>query len=113
MNKISKEEFIRIMKRLEETEKTKNEIDKIIKESTDCIISDFTNAGSLMICHEDIVIRLLEIMFNDEDTISWWIYDLEYGKKYKDGCITEKDGTIIDVSTAEKLYDFLVREEKL
>ncbi len=111
MTKISKEEFIRIMKRLEETEMIKNKIDKIIKESTDCIISDFTNSGSLMICHEDIVIKLLEIMFDDVDTISWWIYDLEYGKKYEDGCITEKDGTIIDLSTAEKLYDFLISEK--
>ncbi len=111
MSRISKEEFIRIIKRLEETEKTKNEIDKIIKESTDCIISDFTNASSLMICHEDIVISLLETMFDDKDTISWWIYDLEYGKKYEDGCITEKDGTIIDLSTTEKLYDFLISEK--
>ena len=111
MSRISKEEFIRIMKRLEETEKTKNEIDRIIKESTDCIISDFTNASSLMICHEDIVISLLETMFDDKDTISWWIYDLEYGKKYKDGCITEKDGTIIDLSTTEKLYDFLINKK--
>ena len=110
MSRISKEEFIRIMKRLEETEKTKSEIDKIIEESTDCIISDFTNAGSLMICHEDIVIKLLERMFDDGDTISWWIYDLEYGKKYEDGCITEKDGTIIDLSTTEKLYDYLVNK---
>ena len=107
---ISKEEFIRIIKRLEETERTKNEIDKIIKESTDCIISDFTNASSLMICHEDIVISLLETMFDDKDTISWWIYDLEYGKKYEDGCITEKDGTIIDLSTVEKLYNYLVNK---
>ena len=111
MNKISKEEFIRIIKRLEETEMTKNKINKIIKESTDCIISDFTNAGSLMICHEDIVVELLEIMLDGGDTISWWIYDLEYGKKYEDGCITEKDGTIIDLSTVEKLYDFLISEK--
>ena len=112
MNKISKEKFIRIIKRLKETEKIKNEIDKIIKESTDCIISDFTNASSLMICHEDIVISLLEIMFDVGETISWWIYDLEYGKKYEDGCITEEDGTIIDLSTTEKLYDYLVSENK-
>lgn len=65
--------------------------------------------GSIMICHEDIVIKLLENMFHDGDTISWWIYDLDYGTKYEDGCITENDGTIIDLSTPEKLYDYLIK----
>ena len=51
-------------------------------------------------------------MFNDGDIISWWIYDLEYGTEYKDGCITEEDGTIIDVSTAGKLYDYLKENNK-
>lgn len=47
--------------------------------------------------------------FNDKnDWISYFIYDLDFGDSYSEGDVTEKDGTIIDISTVEKLYDFLV-----
>lgn len=32
------------------------------------------------------------------------------GRNFKMGNITEKDGTPIDLSTSEKLYDYLVEE---
>lgn len=72
----------------------------------DAIISDFFNASSLSISHETIVVDLLENMFNEKELIGWWLYDLDYGRKYNEGCLME-DETIIDVSTAEKLYDYL------
>ena len=74
----------------------------------DAIESDFFNAMSLSISHESIVVQLLENMFNDSDYISWWLYDLDYGRDYKDGCIQDSKGNIIDIFTAEKLYDFLL-----
>jgi hypothetical protein len=49
-------------------------------------------------------------MFNDNDMISWWIFELNYGKDYKDGYIQDCDGNNIDISTVEKLYDYLVAE---
>ena len=108
---IKKEHFINIMDRLKCTRDTQEKIDKIIQESKDFMITDFTYAASLMICHEDIVIELLEKIFDDtEDIISYWIYELKFGTTYKDGCVSELDGTIIDISTADKLYDYLVKE---
>lgn len=46
------------------------------------------------------------------DLVSYWCWELEYGKRYKDGCVTEKDGTIIDISTPEKLWKYLEEEVK-
>lgn len=107
---ISKSEFVNIINRLKATEDTADKVNEIIRNSVDCEISDFTHAGSLMICHADIVIRLLQNMFNDKfENISYFIYDLDYGRKYKKGMITEADGRNIDLSTAEKLYDYLTR----
>jgi hypothetical protein len=39
--------------------------------------------------------------------ISYFIYELDFDEKYKDGCVTF-DGKNIDISTAGKLYDYLV-----
>lgn len=41
--------------------------------------------------------------------IEYFIYDLEYGTKYKKGCLRQH-GKNIDISTAEKLYDYLTKK---
>ena len=109
---ITKMQFVDIINKLKEVNDFVNETNDRARKLSDAVMSDFFNAQSLSISHENIVIELLEDMFNAGDIISWWIYDLEYGTKYKDGCITEEDGTIIDVSTAEKLYDYLKENNK-
>ena len=109
---ITKMKFVDIINKLKEVNDFVNETNDSARKLSDAVMSDFFNAQSLSISHENIVIELLTDMFNAGDIISWWIYDLEYGTKYKDGCITEKDGTIIDVSTAEKLYDYLKENNK-
>jgi len=74
--------------------------------------------------YEDLLVNLLHDIFNDkpknnykhyESDISYFIYELEFGKKYKDGMITEKvDGKEINIrmSNAEELYDLLVEKMK-
>ena len=108
---ITKEQFVTIINRLKETDEMVDKINNIIRNSTDSIISDFTNAGSIMICHEDIVLQLLENMFNNTDTISWWLYEKDYGRDIRMKMWDEK-GNEIDVSTPEKLYDYLVESMK-
>lgn len=108
---ITKEQFVTIINRLKETDEMVDKINNIIRNSTDSIISDFTNAGSIMICHEDIVLHLLEDIFNDTDTISWWLYEKDYGRDIRMKMWDEK-GKEIDVSTPEKLYDYLVESMK-
>lgn len=109
---ITKMQFVDIINKLKEVNDFVNETNDRARKLSDAVMSDFFNAQSLSISHENIVVELLEDMFNAGDIISWWIYDLEYGTKYKDGCITEGNGTIIDVSTAEKLYDYLKENNK-
>ena len=108
---ITKEQFVEIINRLKETDDIKNKVNSIIRESRDSAIADFTEAGSLMICHKDIVVKLLENMFNDTDTISWWLYDRDYGRKFKIGDIVYDNGYKPNLTTAEKLYDYLIETE--
>lgn len=105
---ISKEKFCNIISQLKETNDFVDEVNRKAKELHNNIANDFFDAMSLSISHEELVVQLLEEIFDDSDMISWWIYELDYGRKYKKGCIQDADGKNINVSTVEKLYDYLV-----
>ena len=53
---------------------------------------------------------LYDVMGDTCDTwISYWIYDLDYGKNWKPDSVKEKDGTVIPLKTAEDLYTHLIK----
>ena len=105
---ISKEKFIEIINRLRNYNDLQNKIDGLFKENIDNKEKDFINAGSICIGHESVVVYLLENMF-DTDMISYFIYELDYGEKYTKGCVLDANVNEIDLSTAEKLYDYLIK----
>lgn len=106
---ITKQEFVNIINRLRSYNDLQDKIDDLFKENIDNKEADFMNAGSICIGHETIVVKLLENMFNDKDTISWWIYECNYGRDFSLGDL-EVNGVEIDLSTVEKLYDYLVQD---
>jgi hypothetical protein len=58
---------------------------------------------------EDQLIKLLRVAMNVDTKdiiIDYFIDDLEFGTKYKKGCIYE-NGIDIDISSSAKLYDYL------
>ncbi len=106
---ITKKEFIKIINHLKEVNDFVNETNDKAKKLNDAIISDFFNASSLSISFEDDLIKVLENMF-ETDLISWWLYELDYGREFELGYIIESDGTTKpDLSTPEKLYDYLIK----
>lgn len=106
---ITKQEFIKIINNLKEVNDFVDETNRRAKKLNDAIISDFYNTMSLSISHENTVVQLLENMFNDEDIISWWLYELDYGREFKKGYLKDENGLDIDVSSAGKLYDYLIK----
>ena len=106
---ISKEKFVEIINRLKNYNELQNKINDLFKDNIDNKEMDFMNAGSICIGHESVVVYLLERMF-DTDMISYFIYELDYGKKYKAGCVLDENMNEIDLSTPEKLYDYLVQD---
>ena len=105
---ISKEKFVEIINRLKNYNELQDKIDELFKDNIENREKDFMNAGSICVGHESVVVKLLEKMF-DTDIISYWIYELNYGKEYTDGCVLDENMNEIDLSTAEKLYDYLVQ----
>lgn len=107
---ITKMQFVDIINKLKEVNDFVNETNDRARKLSDSVMSDFFNAQSLSISHENIVIELLEDMFNDSELIGWWLYELDYGRKFKMGDLVD-NGVEIDLSTPEKLYNYL-KEKK-
>lgn len=59
------------------------------------------------------VIDLLEFIFDDKNHwISYWVWELEFGKRYEDGKIKDENGEDIPLRSVEDLYDLLIRNMK-
>lgn len=107
---ITKEQFLKRLNFILDYEKSVEKYDKALKEFAH---SDFTGYYD-----ENLHCHLLEMLSEDmhqedDDLISWWLYDCpEAGKNPKhakiwDGDKDDPNTTEYDVSTPEKLYDYL------
>ena len=107
---LSKKEFVDIITRLQTATELVDKVEELFRNSRDNLENDFCNGAGLQISHEGIVVKLLEKLMGDSyGNISYFIYELDYGKEYKEDCISDNNG-FIDISSAEKLYDFLMIE---
>ena len=55
------------------------------------------------------VLRLLHIIFSEADRDNWieyFCYELNFGEKWTQGCVKQKDGTDIKLETPEDLYNY-------
>ena len=106
---ISKEKFVEIINRLKDYNDLQDKIQNLFRDNIDNQEMDFMNAGSICVSHESIVVELLKDMFNvKDDLISWWLYECNYGRDFSLGDL-EDNGVEIDLSTPEKLYDYLIK----
>ena len=111
---LAESDFVEILDTLRESNDLVDEVDKLFTKSRENIKNDFLNGASLQISHEGIVLDLLKLLMHDEmNDIDYFVYELDYGRKYKPGMISENDGTEIDLSTSEKLYKYLVERMDL
>ena len=100
--------FVKCIEALKAGDKLQKDVDKLMREAKDNIENDFMNGASLMINHEGIVIELLEeIMEDNYNTISWWIYDTEYGKSSPNIYDSKTKELLHVLDTPEKLYIYL------
>ena len=110
---LTKQEFVDILNRLQEATELVDKVEELFRDSRDNIECDFCNGAGLQISHEGIVVKLLEKLMQDSaGNISYFIYELDYGKEYREDCVSDKNGNI-DISTPEKLYDYLMKEYSL
>lgn len=107
---LTKDEFVDIIQRLKESSELVDKVEELFRNSRENLECDYCNAAGLQISHEGVVVSLLEKLMRDQaENISYFIYELDYGKDYRDGDIADENG-VVDMSTPEKLYDYLVEE---
>ncbi len=107
---LMKQEFVEILDRLREATELVDKVEELFRDSRDNLECDFCNGAGLQISHEGIVVNLLEKLMRDSvGNISYFIYELDYGREYQEGCVSDNNGNI-DISTPEKLYDYLMTE---
>ena len=110
---LSKDEFVEIVNRLRDSSDLVDKVEELFRNSRDNVECDFCNGAALQISHEGTVVSLLRKLLKDtSEDISYFIYELDYGRKYEPGMITDENGCDIDFSSAEKLYNYLISLEK-
>lgn len=105
---INKEQFIRHMNKIQNVSEEISSTNKLIKDNKLIELHIFNGV------HEETAIEILRDMFQDygDSWLDYYIYELDFGKDWKVGCITDVDGTDIPLSNASELYDMLIENMK-
>ena len=102
-NILSKDEFITVMNNWKDTTDYQDKLNNLFSEycegwlfQPDCSVG---------------LLYTLEVMFQDQSHwIDYFVHELDFGKKYTEGMVTESDGSPIPLGTIEELYDLLIKE---
>lgn len=104
MSIISKDEFIKAISKV-----------KAVHEYQDGLNTYFSKNGCDGNLYQpdctDTVLNLLHTIFGKADEnewISYFVFELEFGEKYNQGMIKDCEGECIDLSSTENLYNYLI-----
>lgn len=105
MNLISYEEFETLLKGLKEQELLNEKHSKAFE----VLLEDnfgFFDGGSKI---TSAIYNFLNSHFSDEsDWIGYFMFDLDFGTKYRKGCILDSDKNEISLKTIKDLYNLLI-----
>lgn len=103
---LSKEKFIAALDHI----KQHNDLESNLCSALEAMSPESYCCAFVYSKYETLTIDLIkEALSLDEenDWIEYFIYDLEFGTKFKPGDVIEADGKAIDLSTSANLYDYL------
>ncbi len=106
---MDKNTFIESIEAIKKQEKYDNKVAKYLgKAFPDAFEANLRPNNSFILNQ---LIKILQIENNDFGDSNSWIdyfcYELDFGKEYKAGMVTDKNDKNIDISTPEKLWEFL------
>lgn len=100
---MDKELFVSTMAKIEELNQEQEMFNDVLRKLDPEFGGGYINSKAI-----DTLINLLKVLVNDEyDNIGYYIWELDFGKKYEDGMITSADGEILKMSNAGELFDFI------
>lgn len=99
---MTKEQFTKHLSTLVKYKKGQDEIENKMYKS--CLKDDFSMGLFGIVSYEELCLKILKDAMEDKDDwISYWIYELNCGKNYKPGTITQNDKDI-KLKTINDLY---------
>ncbi len=108
---INKEKFCKIIEELRNINEIQEKIGDLFRNSKNEILRDFGEPYTLVVPTDHLVVDLLKDNFKLDDkdnTLEWWIWEMNYGKNVTAEDVMDENGNFIDITTPEKLYDYLV-----
>lgn len=60
----------------------------------------------------DDIINILQIIFEDaeDEMISYWVFELDFGRKWTENSVTDSYGHPIKLQTSDDLYNYLTKK---
>jgi len=105
---MKKELFVKTMNKIQSLNEEQHEFNDMLKK-----IDPEFGGGYIYSKVIDFMIDILKELVNDKyDEIGYYAWELDFGKSYKDGCITSLDGEVIKLSTPEELYDLIEKDNE-
>lgn len=109
---MNKANFCRIINELREGERLQDKVASAVRQYNNIVHSDYPEPFGMVISHSILVVELLaEIMDDKMGDIEFFCYELDFGRKYEPGMITDEEGNGIDLSSPERLYDTLIDQK--
>lgn len=106
---LTKEEFVAIMHKLQDTTDVVREINRLIECSKGKMDLSPCSGSGMLLTNEGLVLMLLKKLMKDNHVwVDYFVNGLDYGRSFKIGMVKDAGGRSVDISTAEKLYDFIV-----
>jgi len=105
---MDRELFIDTMNKIEALAREQDEFDVLLRKIDPEFGGGYIHNKTIFLLEE-----LLSKMVNDKyDNISYYMWEIDFGKEWEPGCITEEDGTPIPLSNAGELYDLIMESNK-
>lgn len=102
ITELTKNDFVNYMNEIQNAYDVDCSIDEIAYNKGIQFQSNISQLG-------DVAINLLtKIMHDDLKHIEYFIYELDFGRLYQEGDFLDENDNPVDISTPEKLYDYLI-----
>jgi hypothetical protein len=102
---LSREKFVSIMQRLQDTRDLTDSINELLKKNRVSLNPDCGESGGLLISHEEEVIELLELLMRDRTEDIWYfVNERDFGRKNK---AEDDEASELPFADAGTLYEYL------
>ena len=105
---ISKKLFTDCIKSLDNLDKFQTTVLDLTKQydGYDCV-----DMGTMMYpsCSGELFALIKAVMNDDADWIGYFCYEIEFGRKWEPGCVTDKDGNDVALASIDDLWAVLTK----